>query len=693
VTDTAVTEAMATQPKGTPPGAMTPDDIWRLRQVGEPQVSPAGAVIAFTVKDADRQSNQYRHQIWLAHTDPDAGRPYPFTGQGSESMPRWSPDGRRLAFVSSPPGEKRSDICVLPVGTGGERVVVCSVYSGVSELEWSPDGSALGFVARDPDPAQYGKPGEKREGKDMPPRRVTHLQYRFNAAGWIVDRPKRIFVIPADGSAPPRSLTPGPYEAEHLAWSPGSDRIAFASARHDTWDLDNLYDLWVTPADGSSEPERLTGCDAGYAHPAWSPDGTRLAYVLDPVPMQSPSHNQVGVLEIATRQHQLLTASLDRNCAPFGSGIGPIWIGNDVLFGLEDSGSIHLYQAPSDGTQAPELVVGGDRWISEWHWAAGTLAFVAGTPVSTGELLSKPLAAGSQPPASADDETELTELTRPFADSLSLGCPQRFVARSADGSEVECWAIPPLGAQAGARYPTLLNVHGGPFTQYGYRFLDDFQLQAAAGFGVLYCNPRGSAGYSEQWGRAIRFPQCENNPGTGWGSVDFEDVMACADTACEKFGWVDPDRLGILGGSYGGYMTSWAIGHTDRFKAACSERACNNLVTMEHNADIAGFLRSYVGPDHLADPRPYIERSPVTYVKNMTTPVLIIHSEDDLRCPINQAEELFVALRLLGRNPVMVRFPDENHELSRGGAPGHRVTRAGLILDWFTEHLQPGSAA
>lgn len=223
--------------------------------------------------------------------------------------------------------------------------------------------------------------------------------------------------------------------------------------------------------------------------------------------------------------------------------------------------------------------------------------------------------------------------------------------------------------------------------QYGNHFFDEFQFQVGAGFGVLYCNPRGSSGYSEQWGRAVRWPGCAHDPGSGWGGVDFEDVMACVDEACRRFDWVDAERIGILGGSYGGFMTSWAIGHTERFKAACSERACNNLLSMEHSADIAGFLRSYVGVSYLDDPDAYLRYSPVSYIRDMTTPLLIVHSEDDLRCPINQAEELFVGLRLLGRDPELVRFPGENLELSRSGAPrpgscGHNCSWNGLLLGW-----------
>ncbi|MBO0836338.1 MAG: S9 family peptidase, partial [Actinobacteria bacterium] len=491
----------------------------------------------------------------------------------------------------------------------GERLVVCSWHGPVTELAWSPDGNWLAFAARDPDVEQYGEAGQSREGKDMPPRRITRLIYRLNGSGWTIDSPNRIFVVAADGSSAPRSVTPGPFQAAGLAWSPDDSKIAFTSARHDTWDLDLANDLWVVGVDGTAEPERLTDPGAAYSSPSWSPDGLRLAYYVNSTPLEHPRHRQVGVLELSSRTHRVLTASIDRNCQQLGLPVGPTWVGEHLLFSVEDSGNVHLYQARADGTEKPELIVGGSRWVSEWSWAAGTLVFVAATPTSTGEVFVKGFSADSPHNGESDDrddgddrderddrgERALTRLTQPLADAISLGSPQRFLARSADGSEVECWAIPPAGARPGGKYPTLLNVHGGPFTQYGNRFMDEFQLEAGAGFGVLYCNPRGSSGYSEQWGRAIRWPGCENDPGSGWGSVDFEDVMACVDAGCERFDWIDPARLGILGGSYGGFMTSWAVGHTNRFKAACSERACNNLTAMEHSADIAGFMRSYIG--------------------------------------------------------------------------------------------------
>ena len=243
----------------------------------------------------------------------------------------------------------------------------------------------------------------------------------------------------------------------------------------------------------------------------------------------------------------------------------------------------------------------------------------------------------------------------------------------------------PAGFKEGEKYPLLLNIHGGPFTQYGNKFFDEFQVYAGAGYAVVYSNPRGSSGYSEDWGRAIRGPV---NEGPGWGTVDYEDLMAVVDEAIKRFDFCDPDRVGVMGGSYGGYMTSWIVGHTDRFQAAISERAVNQWVSMWGSSDFGWDFRGYIGAFLFENLEAYVKMSPATYATNITTPLLILHSENDLRCPIEQGEQLFTTLRLLKREVEFVRFPSEGHELSRSGNPAHRVMRFQIVLDWLDRYLK-----
>jgi dipeptidyl aminopeptidase/acylaminoacyl peptidase len=245
--------------------------------------------------------------------------------------------------------------------------------------------------------------------------------------------------------------------------------------------------------------------------------------------------------------------------------------------------------------------------------------------------------------------------------------------------------VRPAGFKEGTRYPTLLSIHGGPFSQYGTGFFDEFQVYSGGGYAVLFSNPRGGSGYSEAHGRAIRGPVGDAGP--GWGTVDYEDLMAVVDTAIEKFDFVDPEQVGVIGGSYGGYMTSWIIGHTNRFKAAISERAVNNLVSMFGSSDVFWVFERQFGGPLWENVDAYLDRSPSTYAKDIETPVLVLHSEQDLRCNIEQGEHLFNLLRLMGKEVEMLRFPAESHELSRAGSPIHRVQRFEAVLEWFGRYF------
>jgi len=382
------------------------------------------------------------------------------------------------------------------------------------------------------------------------------------------------------------------------------------------------------------------------------------------------------VVDAATAEHRLLTTSLGLNCAPYPPVREPVWAGESLLFVVEDAGNNVPYRVPADGSAGPEPVLDGDVWLTGFDWAGGQTAHTATTATSPPEVFS-----GAK---------QLSDVSSAFRSSVELSEPERFTAVSADGSEVEAWLMRPAGFEEGRRYPVLLSIHGGPFTQYGNRFFDEFQVYAGAGYVVLYSNPRGSSGYSEEWGRAINGP-IEGGP--GWGTRDYEDVTAVVDSALERFDFCDPDRLGVLGGSYGGYMTSWIVSHTDRFRAACSERSVNNFVLEGGSSDIGWGFKGIVGAYWFEAPDVYLKISPSHYAENITTPLLILHSENDLRCPVGHAEDLFAILRLLKREVELVRFPAESHELTRSGSPMHRVMRFEVILDWFARYLEPVTQA
>jgi dipeptidyl aminopeptidase/acylaminoacyl peptidase len=662
---------------------MAPGDIGLLTDVADPRLSPDGRTVAFTVTTIDVDENTYRSRVWLAAVD-GSSAPRPFTaGDGRDRAPRWSPDGRSLAFVSHrTEGDgkgKGSELYVIPVEGGGEVRTVCAWPEEIDDIAWSPDGTRLAFGARERDEERYGKDADK----DRPPRRITRLVYRLDSVGWTADRPRHLFVVPADGTLPPRAVTDGEGGDGGLAWTADGRSLLFSSSRHDDWDLDRAVDLFRVDVDSGQVTQLTkTGETFGAAQP--NAAGDRIACVYVPTPMSTPRHGQVAVLPGSAEDGAggaplVLTASLDRQCSPFGDIRGPVWDGDTILFLVEDRGNEHVYRVPADGSAAPSLVLGGTRQVTGFDVRGDVMVYTATDAVTPTDLYAMSVGAGN--------ERRLTHIGERLTAARTIAAPESFTAVAPDGAEVDAWIIRPLGCEPGRKYPALLNIHGGPFTQYGNRVFDEFQVQAAAGYAVVYSNPRGSSGFTEAWGRAIRGPHTDDDPGSGWGGVDYDDLMAVADEAVRRFDFVDADRFGVLGGSYGGFMTSWIVGHSDRFAAACSERAVNNRLTSCWTSDIGVWFRTQLGPSHLDAPEEYLERSPITYVKNVHTPLLILHSENDLRCPIEQAEQLFVALRMLGRDVEFVRFPGESHELTRSGAPRHRVQRFEILLDFFARKL------
>jgi len=654
---------------------MRPEDVYELTSAGDPRLSPDGRLVAYAVTRIDREESTYRSAIWVVPAD-GSEEPRQFTsGDRRDGSPRWSPDGKWLAFVSNRDGEEKKakgQLFVMPAH-GGESRKLTDGDESVEALAWSPDSTRIAFARRVRDAAY-----EEEDDRKRAPRRFTRVFYKLDSVGWVGDRRKHLFVVDIgggpDGSSTERQLTDGDCENDAPAWSPDGEQIVFGSLRGERWDVEFREALYVLDVDSDgAEPRKLTAEDENGSRASFSPDGKLVAYYHVPEDGTWPRHSQVAVMPAGGGERTILTASLDRNCEPYPTVREPVWDGGRIVFGIENGGNNHLYAVAPDGSGKPELLAGGERSIGLYDVVDGTLVYTASTHTRPAELFA--------------GEERLTTVTDTFTSGRALVEPERFTAISADGSEVDAWLVRPAGFEEGKSYPTLLTIHGGPFSQYGTGFFDEVQVYSGAGYAVLFSNPRGGSGYSEEWGRAIRGPI--DGGGRGWGGVDYEDLMGVVDTALEKFPFLDSDRLGVLGGSYGGYMTSWIIGHTKRFKAALSERGVNSLTSMFGSSDVGWIFKHQFGGEMWEDMDAYLAMSPATYAQDIETPVLVVHSENDLRCNIEQGELLFNILRVLGKDVEMLRFPAESHELSRSGSPIHRVMRFEAILEWFGRYIAP----
>jgi dipeptidyl aminopeptidase/acylaminoacyl peptidase len=653
---------------------MRPEDVYALTSVGDPRLSPDGRHVAYVVNRIDREANGYRAAIWLAALDGSAEPRQLTSGERSDHTPRWSPDGRLLGFVSNRDGEDEKahgELYVLPAD-GGEPRRLTEGTEGVDSIAWSPDSRRIAFVRRVRDEAY-----EEEDERKRPPRRFSRVFYKLDSVGWTGDRRKHLFVVDLEDGGE-RQLTHGDCENDEPAWSPDGSRIVFTSRRGDRWDVelvDALYELEVDSE--GSEPRRLTPPDESATMASFSPDGSLIAYRHEPEDGTYPHHGQIAVMRPDGSDRRVLTASLDRQCTPFPHVREPVWDGDRLAFRVEDGGNVHIYTVAADGSKEPELLAGGERSIGLYDLVDGVLVYTASTSTRPHEL-------------HRGDGKRITSVCDEFVAGRELSEAERFTAVSADGTEVDAWLVRPPGFDEERSYPVLLTIHGGPFSQYETGFFDEVQVYAGGGYCVLYSNPRGGSGHSEAWGRAIRGPG--NGAGPGWGTVDYEDVLGVVDTALERFPFLDAERLGVLGGSYGGFMTSWIVGHTNRFKAALSERAVNHLVSAFGSSDLFWVFERQFGGPMWENVDEWLRMSPATYARAIETPLLIVHSENDLRCNVEQGEHLFTLLRLLGKEVEMLRFPGESHELSRSGSPVHRVQRFEAVLEWFGRYLSPSES-
>ncbi|RIK47180.1 MAG: hypothetical protein DCC58_00760 [Chloroflexi bacterium] len=641
------------------------NDLYNVKLVADPNISPDGSRVVFVVTTVDKAINGYRSALWML--DIASGEPWQFTsGRKQDSSPRWSPDGTHIAFLSDRNGTRQ--IWVMPAD-GGEPWPVTDGPHAASEISWASDSRTLVFTRK-------VEPAAEASSSDV--RVVRSLKYKFDGEGFLDGKRRQVFLVDRDGGRA-RQVTSGDWDSTQPSLAGDGSRLAFVSNRTDDRESNSLSDIWVADLRTGSL-QQVTSSDGTYMTPLWSPDGGRLAYVGHPIcePYGPTTLDDLYVWEQDSGRTTRLLTTLERE--PGNSAIADMryhvpasslaWSSDSasVYTLVSDAGSIHIYACPLG--ESPELLVGGARDIQSFTVAAdGSVAFASSTMSAPTEVYLLP-AGGA--------EMQASRLNAQLLDTLDLPATEEVRFPSDEGHEVHGWLLRPPGFRPGVRYPAIIQVHGGPHGMYGTGFFHEMHVLAARGYVVLFTNPRGSTGYGQEF-----------VAGTlgDWGGADYRDVMAGADYLA-SLDYIDPTRMGITGGSYGGYMTNWVIGQTDRFKVAVTQRSTCNRYSLYGTSDWNMMYNDWEFRGAPWDnPELYMERSPITYVKNVRTPLLILHSENDLRCPISQGEELFVALKKLGRDVEFVRFPNESHNLSRSGQPAHRVERLERLCGWFDARL------
>ena len=673
--------------------AIAETDLFDLVWVGDPQISPDGTRVAFVRVSVDSAKTNYDTSIWSVRVD-GTGEPSRITIGTRDTTPRWSPDGRFLAFVragETPGPASTPQIYLLPT-SGGEAFQLTNLPRGAGGPVWSPDGKSIAFgsSANPDDIAKQGKPADPAD-RESDVRVITRAVYRSDGAGYIdPTRPNHLWAV--DTPANPgvkvtsRQLTSGQFSEGNFTWSNDGSKIYFTTNR----DPEPYYDTPKTQIYSVSltggEPKLLSRLDMGVGALSLSPDGRRFAFVASasPKPVQSYTQPDLWTLDIELNaQPKNLTTAFDFDIGAgltgdqasprAGGGNPPIWSidGRSIVIAFTKEGRLNLATVDASNGKLADLTK-GDHAVMSYRLTndQGKLVYLLSTPTRVGDLfVADPSGANAK---------QLTRFNDALSAKLNLTEPDDIWYTSFDGKRAQTWVQKPPNFDPSKKYPLIVNIHGGPHAAYGYIFSHEFQWMAAKGYIVVYPNPRGSTSYGQDFGNIIQYKY----PGD-----DHKDLMLAVDEVIKR-GYVDESKLGITGGSGGGVLTNYAVTQTDRFKAAVSQRDISNWASWWYTADFAQFQPSWFKGAPFEDVEGFRERSAITHVAQIKTPMMFILGEADNRTPAYAGgEELFRALKYRKIPAVMVRFPNESHELSRSGQPWHRIERLQHIVGWFDKWL------
>jgi dipeptidyl aminopeptidase/acylaminoacyl peptidase len=665
-------------PESGPSRVFEGRDIFNLQWVEDPRIRPDGRAVAYVRMSYDIMSDRPRSALWLM--DLETGMQTPLAnGPGSHVSPRWSPDGKRLAYVSSSEGG-RPQLFVRWM-LSGETARITDLTEPPGGLAWSPDGRSLAFIMLIPDEKpRLGAAPEKPEGASWaePLTVITDIVYRADAKGYLTPGYAHAFVVPADGGSP-RQLTFGAYNDDGpISWTPDSRFLLLSSNRSENWRLDPVTSQIYRVSVADASLTALTNRTGPFHKPKASPDGSKIAYLGFDDRQLGYQNVRVYVMDRDGQNSHSLTDGLDRTVEAVEWAAD----GRSLYIGYVDRGVMKVARLSLNGHLDPvaagltsgaldrPYTGGGEFSVS----AGGAVAFTSGDPTHPSDLAV----------VRGGHLTRLTRLNDELFTDKKLGEVKPLaVSSSFDKRPLDAWLVLPPAFDAGKKYPMILEIHGGPFASYGPAFSTDDQLYAAAGYVVVYANPRGSTSYGEEFANLIHHD---------YPSHDYDDLMSAVDAAIAT-GFVNPDELFVTGGSGGGVLTAWIVGKTHRFRAAATQKPVINWASFSLTTDIATFVPKYwFGKLPWEDPQGYWQRSPLSLVGNVSTPTLVVVGDQDFRTPVSDSEQYYEALKLRGVATALVKVPGASHG-GLAARPSQSAAKASAILAWYQRYRAPAGAS